>query len=237
MSLREPVVPIFAINLAILLSATFVAGLLPLKHRKTRSDETWRLHLPNVPRANHWHLVYGIAVFGPGITAVSFVLSLGPEVLSRLLDVTSPLIAGAMASAMFLAATCIQFAARRFSIRVIFLTGAFATVLSMAGIALAVMSSDAAALIVAALLAGCGQGLGQLGGLTLIGLHVPGSHRAEANAILNIGGYIPAGLMPVATGYVIDQAGLSTGATLFASVLAMIAVFGGSLVAYRLARD
>lgn len=52
-------------------------------------------------------------------------------------------------------------------------------------------------LIVAALFAGAGQGLGQLGGVTLIGTHVPDNHRAEANAVLNVGGNIPAGLLPL----------------------------------------
>jgi sugar phosphate permease len=161
------------------------------------------------------------------------VLALNLSLLSLLLGITSPLIAGGMACAMFLTATGVQFAARRFSVRTILLAGATATVLSMAGIAFAVISSNAAALITAALLAGSGQGLGQLGDLTLIGLHVPGNRRAEANAVLNISGYIPAGLMPVAIGFVIDKAGLSIGATLFAAVLAVIAILGGLTVEPR----
>ncbi|GBQ88462.1 MFS transporter [Asaia krungthepensis] len=237
LSLAEPVLPIFAVELAILLTALVVVLILPLKHRGTKADHGWRLHLPRVPRANHRHLLFGIAVFGPGITATSFVLALGPSLLSHLLGVTSPLIAGGMACAMFLTATGVQFAARQFAVRTIFLYGATATILSMASIALAVISSDAAALIVAALLAGSGQGLGQLGGLTLIGLHVPGNHRAEANAVLNIGGYIPAGVMPVATGIVIDRAGLSLGATLFAAVLAAIAIVDGVMIFRKLAKD
>ncbi|GAC1043113.1 MFS transporter [Rhizobium sp. No.120] len=235
--LAAAVIPIFAVELAVLLSALAAILMLPLKHHGTKADRNWRLHLPSVPRANHRHLLFGIAVFGPGITATSFVLALGPSLLSHLLGVTSPLIAGGMACAMFLTATGVQFAARQFSVRTIFLCGATATILSMAGIALAVISSNATALIAAALLAGSGQGLGQLGGLTLIGLHVPGNHRAEANAVLNIGGYIPAGLMPVATGVVIDHAGHSLGATLFAVVLATIAVVGGATVFRKLAKD
>ena len=105
----------------------------------------------------------------------------------------------------------------------------------MVGIGIAVAASSAVALIVAALLAGSGQGLGQLGGLTLIGLHVPAERRAEANAVLNIGGYIPAGLMPMATGLVIDRAGLATGAICFAVALAVIAVAGGFFVGRNLA--
>ncbi|MBJ7532712.1 MFS transporter [Rhodomicrobium vannielii ATCC 17100] len=233
LALADPIVPIFAAELAILASATLFAFLLPLR-KGTPTGSAWRLHLPSVPQPSRRHLAFGVAVFGPGITATSFVLSLGPSLLSRLIGVTSPLIAGAVACAMFLTATGVQFLARRLSVQTIFLLGASATVLSMTGIGIAVVASSAVALIVAALLAGSGQGLGQLGGLTLIGLNVPGERRAEANAVLNIGGYIPAGLMPMATGLVIDRAGLATGAICFAVVLAAVAIAGGSFVGRNL---
>lgn len=234
LALADPIVPIFATELAILASATLFALLLPLRKGMPTGNGAWWLHLPSVPRPNRQHLAFGITVFGPGITATSFVLSLGPSLLARLLGVTSPLIAGAMACAMFLTATGVQFLARSFSVRTIFLLGASATVLSMTGIGIAVAASSAVALIVAALLAGSGQGLGQLGGLTLIGLHVPGERRAEANAVLNIGGYIPAGLMPMATGLIIDRAGLATGAICFAVALAAAALAGGLFVGRNL---
>lgn len=235
--LAEPIVPIFVAEAAILLTAIGIVLSLPLRRPDGHGDATWRLRLPRVDRPHRRHLAFGIAVFGPGITATSFVLALGPSLLSRLLGVTSPLIAGGMACAMFLTATMIQFAVRRFPVRRILLAGTAATVLSMMGIALAVTASNAAILVAAAILAGSGQGLGQLGGLTLIGLHVPDHRRAEANAVLNIGGYIPAGLMPVATGFVIDQAGLWRGAMLFAAALATVAVLGGLAVARGLAED
>ena len=235
LALPEPILPIFGAELAILASATLLVFLLPLREGTPTASAAWRLRLPSVPQPNRRHLAFGIAVFGPGITATSFVLSLGPSLLSRLIGVASPLIAGAMACGMFLTATGVQFLARSRPVRTIFLLGASATVLSMVGIGIAVAASSAVALIVAALLAGSGQGLGQLGGLTLIGLHVPAERRAEANAVLNIGGYIPAGLMPMATGLVIDRAGLATGAICFAVALAVIAVAGGFFVGRNLA--
>jgi hypothetical protein len=158
------------------------------------------------------------------------VLALGPSLLSRLLEVHSPLLAGGMACAMFAVATGVQFAVRRWSVRAIFAAGSTATVLAMGALCFAVHASSAPVLVVAALLAGAGQGLGQLGGLTLISLHVPDTHRAEANAVMNIGGYLPAGLLAVSAGYAIDFLGLSGGAALFASVLAISAlVFGGAV--------
>lgn len=94
------------------------------------AENGWRLHLPYVPAANHHHRLFGISIFGPGITASSFVLALGSSRLSHLIGVSSPLITGSMAFAMFLAVT----------------------ILSMTGIALALISSS----IVATPLAGTG---------------------------------------------------------------------------------
>jgi hypothetical protein len=104
----------------------------------------------------------------------------------------------------------------------------------MLSLAVAVNGSIVTALIVASLLAGAGQGLGQLGGLTLIGLNVHGRRRAEANAVLNIGGYIPAGLLPVAAGYLIDLLGMSAAATVFAAGVAAAAIGALAFVRHAL---
>lgn len=224
-SLAQPVLPIFSIEALVLLSALGIVWWLPLRRPITSGPA--RLRLPTVPQANRRQVACGIVTFDPGITATSFVLALGPSLLSHLLDVRSPLLAGGMAFAMFLTATGVQFAVKHWPIRRTFAASAAATVLSMVGLVWAIHASLVPALVASALLAGAGQGLGQLGGLTLIGLHVPDSHRAQANAVLNIGGYIPAGLLPVATGYLMDAVGLASGATLFALVLTVTALVGG----------
>ncbi len=214
------------IEALVLLSALAVAIRLPA--RRDKATDPFRLRLPHVPVANRRQVLCGIATFCAGITATSFVLALGPSLLARLLDVRSPLLAGGMACAMFFSAVGVQFAVRQWPVARIFAASAAATVLAMASLALAIHASLVPALVASALLAGAGQGLGQLGGLTLIGLHVPDRHRAQSNAVLNIGGYIPAGLLPVATGYLIDAVGLASGATLFALVLAIVALVGGT---------
>ena len=233
--MATPAPMIFAVEFVLLATALAIAIFLPLRRPPASpsadgAEARFRLHLPSVPKRNQRHLAYGIAVFAPGITATSFVLSLGPSLLSNLLNVSSPLVAGGMACAMFLAATGVQFTVSRVPARSILLLGSGATLAAMASLIIAVNVALSAILILSALLAGIGQGLGQLGGLALIGTHVPGSHRAEANAVLNIGGYIPAGLPSVATGYLINGIGLSAGATLFAVVLAVAAIAGGILV-------
>lgn len=229
-AMAQPVVAVFGVELLVLASALVVACLLPLRRPAPDGREPLRIRLPSVPAVNRRHLALGISIFGPGITATSFVLALGPSLLSRLLDIHSPLIAGGMACAMFLTATGVQFSVRRLSVRSILLGGAAATVLAMFSLGIAINAAVAPALVIAALLAGAGQGLGQLGGLTLIGLNVDGARRAEANAVLNIGGYIPAGVLPVGTGYLIDSFGMPVAATLFAGVLMAAAILGGMFV-------
>jgi Major Facilitator Superfamily len=138
---------------------------------------------------------------------------------------------------MFAVATGVQFAVRSWPVRAIFAAGTSATVLAMGALCFAVYASSAPVLIAAAMLAGAGQGLGQLGGLTLISLHVPDTHRAEANAVMNIGGYLPAGLLAVSAGYAIDMLGLSAGATMFAVILAISALVFGVAVFRALSRS
>jgi MFS family permease len=223
--LAHPVPPIFAVEALVLFSALAVASRLPARRE---AGSPLRLRLPYVAVSNRRHVLGGIATFGPGITGTSFVLALGPSLLARLLEMRSPLLAGGMACAMFFTAVGVQFAVRKWPVARVFAASAVATILSMMCLVLAIHASLVPALIASALLAGAGQGLGQLGGLTLIGLHVPDTHRAQANAVLNIGGYIPAGLLPVATGYLIDHVGLASAGTSFALVLAFTALIGGT---------
>jgi MFS family permease len=234
----SPVWTIFGIELALLATALAVIVALPLpgRPRVNAALPAPRLRLPSVPAQNRLDLALGIAVFAPGITATSFVLSLGPALLSKLLHVNSPLVAGGTACLMFMSATGVQFAVKKLPIRTVLLLGATATALAMAVMLIAVHAAVAVVLLAAAVLAGMGQGLGQLGGLTSIGMKVPDQQRAQANSLLNIGGYIPAGLLPVATGFLIDRTGLATGATTFAVVLIAAAAAAAVFVASRLPR-
>ncbi len=236
-ALAKPVVPIFAVELAVLATAFVVAGTLPKRHIHSHQQNNWRLHLPSVPKVNRLDLAFGIAIFAPGITATSFILALGPSLLAKLLHVTSPLIAGGTACIMFLTATGVQFAVKKLHVRTIFLTGASPIFLSMISVAVAVNASVAPLIVISSVLAGAGQGLGQLWGLTLISLHVPEHRRAEANAVLNIGGYIPAAILPVCTGYLIDVMGLTIGATAFAAILSVVAVSAALFVRTRLQKE
>ncbi|MGW7413904.1 MFS transporter [Streptomyces sp. NPDC054863] len=234
-----PTVMVFVVEIA-LLAAAFTVVLrmpLPLKSPTAKGAEPARkaswVRVPGVPQGNGGQLLLGIAVFAPGITATSFVLSLGPSLLSGLLGTTSRIVAGAMAFVMFLTATGVQFAVQRLHVRSILVAGAVSTTVSMAALMAAVHTSSVVLLIASAVLAGAGQGLGQLGGLSLLNAAVPSGRLAEANAALNVGGYVPAGILPVVAGFLSDAVGLTTGATIFGVILVILATCGGSVVMAR----
>ncbi|MFG2934797.1 MFS transporter [Streptomyces sp. NPDC048282] len=228
-TLPGPTVTVFMVEMALLATAVLAVLRMPVRRPAGPAKGAW-IRVPGVPHGSGRQLVLGIAVFAPGITATSFVLSLGPSLLSGLLGTTSRIVAGAMAFAMFLAATGVQFAVQKLPRRTILTAGAISTTLSMIALVTAVHTSSVPVLIASALLAGAGQGMGQLGGLSLLNHSVPAQRLAEANAALNVGGYVPAGLLPVSAGYLSDAIGLTDGATVFAVVLMSLAVTGGLVV-------
>lgn len=228
-ALPAPTVTVFAVEAVLLVTAVAAVVRMPIGRPGPPSVGAW-VRVPSVPRGNRRQLLLGIAVFAPGITATSFVLSLGPSLLSGLLGTTSRIVAGAMAFAMFLTATGVQFAVQRMARPLVLTAGAVATATGMLVLIVAVHTSSVPGLVASALLAGAGQGMGQLGGLSLLNANVPPGHLAEANAALNVGGYVPAGILPVTAGYLSDAVGLTTGATVFGSVLMGLAVVGGLVV-------
>ncbi|NIH84985.1 MFS transporter [Amycolatopsis granulosa] len=229
-TLPGPTVTIFVAEIVLLVSAVIVVARLPLP-RPRGSERTW-IRIPQVHPDGRGAVLRGIAVFAPGITATSFVLSLGPSVLTGLVGSTNRIVAGALAFVMFLGATGIQFAVRGLPVRAILLAGATSTTASMAALIVSLQTSSLVLLTAAAVLAGTGQGMGQFGGLTLINAAVPANRLAEATAAQNVGGYLPAAILPLAAGFLSDATGLAAGTTAFGIVVIAAAVAGG-LVAGR----
>ncbi|GGV16992.1 putative multi-drug efflux transporter [Actinomadura cremea] len=227
-TLPAPTRTVFAVEAVLLAAAVAVVVRMPAG--RPAADARGFVRVPRVPRGDGRRLALGVAVFAPGITATSFVLSLGPSLLSGLLHTGNRMVAGGTAFAMFAAATGVQFAVRRLPRRTILTAGAVATAIAMASLVAAVRTGSLGALLAAAVLAGAGQGLGQFAGLSLLNASVPAARLAEANAAFNLGGYLPAGLLPVAAGYLGDAVGLTAGATVFGALLGACALGGGAFV-------
>ena len=66
--------------------------------------------------------------------------------------------------------------------------------------------------------------MAQLAGLTVIADKIGQERRPQANALLNIGGYVPCGLLPVLTGIAVDRVGLAKGTLIFAMLITAVTV-------------
>ncbi|GAA2062063.1 MFS transporter [Streptomyces albiaxialis] len=235
-TLPGPSVTVFAVQIALLLAALPVVLRMPLPERgrepRAAAGGRW-IRIPNAPRPHRRQLLLGLAVFAPAIAATGFVLSLGPTLLADLLHTSSRILSGATIFGLFAAATGVQFAARRLRTRTDLLAGAALTVTGMAALALAVATTSVAALLASAVLAGLGQGLTQLGALTMLSANVPTSRLAEANAALTAGGYLLAGLLPVAAGTLSDATTLTTGTVVFALAITTLVTTGAITVLRR----
>ncbi|NGZ85067.1 MFS transporter [Duganella sp. SAP-35] len=227
---RDPAWLVFTIEFVILLLALLLACLLPLPRVHSAHGTGARLWVPTIPRVNRAHLACGMAVFGPGISATAFMLALGPTLLTELTGAHNPLLAGGITCLMFFSAACVQFFVRGLSPQRILTLGAISVLLAMSALLFSIQMSMMPAMIASALLAGAGQGLGQLGGFTLISLHVAQARRAEANALLNIGAFGLAGVSTITAGYWINIYGLSVAVTLFSLVMACLGVAGAYLI-------
>ncbi|MEU9337049.1 MFS transporter [Streptomyces sp. NPDC048290] len=227
-TLPAPAVTVFVVQLFLLLGALLLVPRMPLP--PIRADAAaakgrW-LRLPSVPRPHRRSLWVSLAVFAPAITATGFVLSLGPALLAQLLRTDNRLLSGGLVFLLFAAATGVQFAVRRLRVPVLFQVGAALTVVAMAALVTAVALTSVPLLLTAAVLSGLGQGTSQLGGLSTLAAVVPATHLARANAALTAGGYLLAGTLPVAAGYLSDAAGLTAGTTAFGIAVAALAVIG-----------
>lgn len=221
--LPHPVFTVFAVELLVQLSAILIALRLPSTQKITAAVPR-PLRLPAIAKNNIFHLLMGIMFFAPGLTATSLMLSLGPVLLSHFSDAGSPVIAGIMACMMFAVGVGTQILCRKQPLGRVFYISGVALIVAMLSIVMTLHGGGVKTIFIAALASGAAQGLGQLGGLTLLSLNVPADRRAEGNALLNIGAYIPAGLLPVATGYLIDISGMTLSFTLLATTLIAVSV-------------
>lgn len=218
----DPVRAAFLGEMTLLAAAGVLALTLPLTSGSSGRPSQGARMFPRVPRSQLRHLMQGIASFGCALGTTAFLLSLGPSVLRDITGVDGPLIAGGMASLMFLSGALVQAPARRLSPTKAFALAGAAVVLAAATIALAVLLRNPAPLIVGAFLAGGGYGLAQLAGLLVIADEIEPACRSQATALLNMGGYVPCGLLPVITGLGVDALGLAGGTLLFAALVSAV---------------
>jgi MFS family permease len=214
----------FGGELILLGSAFVVTCLLPSTHVALQGSFQGTAFYPRVSRDDISPLFQGISLFSCALGATAFLLSLGPSVLRETSGENSHLLAGMMASSMFFTGAIVQWPGSRLPMTALLISAGSAVVLAAFAITMSVVLHHPAPLLVGSILGGAGYGLSQLAGLTLVSESVGVERLSHANALLNIGGYVPCGLLPVAAGFFVDWAGLANGTLVFACLLSIVTV-------------
>ncbi len=229
-TLPGPTTTVFWIQIALLLIAIAVVARMPLA--RPRDTGTGWIRIPRVPASARRNLLAAVAIAGPALTTTSFMLALAPSLLTEQLGTDNRIVAGAVPATAFAASILAQLALRGSSVLRLLLLSATGTVLASAALIAAVATAEPAVLLLSAAFAGPAQGLGLLGGLSMLNRAVPSRGLAEANAALNITTYGLAGGLSLGLGYLSDAVGLGAAIDDFAIALVVLTAIGLGLTAW-----
>ncbi|ALA66581.1 MFS transporter [Corynebacterium lactis] len=167
----------------------------------------------------------GLGAFGPGMTAAAIILALAPTLVAGLGGTAGPLGAGLMAGGMYVMSPIAQTVVRRFTSMTHIRMSLVLIILAMVVFIGAVNTHNLVLLVFSAVLMGAGQGISNLGSFGLIHQHVNPAQIPGSTAVLSLGVYASASIVPLAGGFLIDSEGLEkSGFYMAMGVIVMVLV-------------
>jgi MFS family permease len=167
-----------------------------------------------------------------GLTAITVAIawsmgsiygSLSPSMVRDLLHLDSHLAAGGVLFLFNATGGACQLLFRRADPRHLMRIGVVATAVALGGVQLAFSAHSAALFVSATVVAGVGQGLCFVGGVTLVNRVAPRLRRAELNTAYNVVGYVALSLPAVGVGLLTTVIGLRTASLIFSAIIYVIA--------------
>jgi MFS family permease len=218
----------FALELVLLVPAVAAIVALPATHPATR----WRPRRPQIPANMRTAFATSGTASFLAFAVIGLFLTLIPTYVATLSSSKNLLLGGAAVALMLLCAALAQLAGYRKPARSLELAGLPLLAAGLVLLALAGGLSSLILLLVATVIAGAGQGLVYLGGLTAINQAAPADRHADVLSSLYGILYLGVGLPVIGVGFLATVAGLLAAVQYFAGVVAMLCV----VVLFALAR-
>ncbi|WP_280826946.1 MFS transporter [Mycobacterium sp. OTB74] len=155
-----------------------------------------------------------------GFAVMGLFSAVAPSFVSTVIGIDNHAVAGAMASSIFVASALAQLAGRRIEPRRAVAAGCAILVVGMVILAVALQFSSLAGLLVAALVAGTGQGISFSRGLAAVAEGTPTERRAEVSSTYFVVAYVAISLPVVSLGFAAQTWGLQPAGVSFAAVIA-----------------
>ncbi|MFC0674044.1 MFS transporter [Brachybacterium hainanense] len=199
------------------------AGLAALPAGLGRSGARWRPRLPRIPPQRRVFMAACVVSFlGWAVTAVF--LSVVPSYVSALTGSDSLLVAGLSSGLVLVIAALMQPLAARLPAPMLQGGGLLALAAGVLILLISGLLSSLAGVLLAAVMAGCGQGMGFLGAMRESArVSVPGTEAATASAFF-ISAYLGVGVPTIGVGLLATLIGTVPAVEVFAAVVLLAAI-------------
>jgi MFS family permease len=217
----EPLHLTFIVHIGLVLLAAIAVLVVPETSERTGTIGMQRITVP--PEVRGVFTIAAIAAFA-GFAVTGLFASVAPAFLSDVIGVVNHAVAGAVASAVFVASAITQLFAGRIAPKRALVEGCAILVAAMVILAVALALSSLWGLIAAAVVGGVGQGICFSRGLAAVSELTPAGRRAEISSAYFVVAYVAISLPVIGEGLGARLWGLRTAGVSFAVAVAVLAM-------------
>ncbi len=210
----------FVVHIVLVVLAIAAVLLAPETSDRTGHIGLQRLSVPVEVR--RVFLTAATAAFA-GFAVTGLFTAVTPSFVSGVIGIANHAVAGVVASSIFVASAVAQLSARRIPARRAVAVGCAILVVGMVILAVALHFSSLPTLLVAAVVAGIGQGISFSRGLAAVAELTPADRRAEVSSTYFVVAYVAISVPVVGEGFASQQWGLRTAGVSFAIATAALA--------------
>lgn len=210
----------FVVHIVMAVLAGIAVFLVPESSGRTGRPGLQRLSVPANLRAVF--VIAGLAAFA-GFAVTGLYTAVAPSFLAEVVGVSNHAVAGAIACSIFATSAVTQVLANRVAPARAVAVGCAILVAGMVILAVALYFSSLPGLIVAAVVAGVGQGMSFSRGLAAVSDRTPPDRRAEVSSTYFVVAYVAISVPVVGEGLAAQALGLRTAGVGFAVAVAVLA--------------
>jgi MFS family permease len=211
----------FIVHIGLVLLAAIAVLVVPETSERTGSLGLQHLSVP--PEIRAVFTIAAIAAFA-GFAVTGLFASVAPAFLSGVVGVGNHAVAGAVASAVFLASAAAQLFAGRIAPPRAVVLGCAVLIVGMIILTVALYVSSLWGLVAAAIVGGVGQGICFSRGLAAVAELTPPGRRAEISSAYFVVAYVAISLPVIGEGLAAKVWGLRTAGVTFAIAVAVLAI-------------
>lgn len=213
----------FELHLALMAAAAISLWIIPEPVTRERRVK-FAITKPRVPDAVRATFTRASMAGFAGFAVLGLFTAVSPALVRRVIGLTDPALAGAIACGIFAASAFGQIVLTgRFGKRALSI-GCAILVAGMGLLAIAIAAGSLALLIAAAALAGIGQGISFRAGLAALAAEAAPAQRAEVASTFFVVAYLAISVPVVGVGLAADRLGLRTAGIVFSLAIGLLAL-------------